>query len=126
MPLYQLNRTYTLRTPNGVVSFTKNEPVWVPTHLERDAAGIGAVRSDGKHVDMIEPEQAKLPELGADERVSQMNVAFELLIERNDAKDFTGQGVPTVKAVEKIVGFSVERSEVLEAWAAYRVAKAEA
>ena len=46
--------------------------------------------------------------------------------ERNDSKDFTGQGVPTIKSVEKIVSFDVDRSEVVEAWGLYKISLAEA
>ena len=46
--------------------------------------------------------------------------AFALLVERNDSKDFTGAGVPSVKAVEKLVDFDVDRNEVVALWQAYR------
>lgn len=124
MPEYILHRTHLLSTTNGVVSFEKDEPTWVPNHMIRDAEAIGAIPVDG---DLQDPlgEEKKLPEIPVgDDRKDQIFTAFELLIERNEANDFTGQGVPTVKAVEKIVGFDVERSEVLELWAEHKVSKA--
>jgi hypothetical protein len=121
MPEYVLNRTYTLRTTSGVISFQKGTPTWVPPYMERDAAGIGAQRVDGKDIDPLGEEEVKVPEIGFDERQAQIRTAFELIVETNDAKDFTGQGVPTVKAVEKITGIrNVERGEVLELWQAFR------
>jgi hypothetical protein len=121
MPEYVLNRTYTLRTTSGVISFQKGTPTWVPPYMERDAAGIGAQRVDGKDIDPLGEEEVKVPEIGFDERQAQIRTAFELIVETNDAKDFTGQGVPTVKAVEKITGIrNVERGELLELWQAFR------
>ena len=49
-----------------------------------------------------------------------IRTAFALLPERNDSKDFTGAGVPSVKAVEKLVDFDVDRNEVVALWQAYR------
>jgi hypothetical protein len=126
MPEYVLNRNYTLRTTNGVVSFEKGQPTWVVPMMERDAVAIGAERVDGDAPNPLgEVDSPKLPVFTPDERTAQMIAAFELLIERNDSKDFTGQGVPSVKAIEKITGFDVERSEVLETWMQYKIDKAE-
>jgi hypothetical protein len=121
MPEYVLNRTYLLRTTSGVISFEKGQPTWVPPYMEKEAAGIGATRLDGKEVDMID-EPAKAPEITYDERQAQIRMAFELIVESNDAKDFTAQGTPTVKAVEKITGIrNIEKAEVVEMWQAFRV-----
>lgn len=125
MPEYTLHRDYLLRTTNGVVSFEKDKPTWVVPAMERDAAQIGAQRVDGKGVDLLEAVVAPVVAPAGDDRAGQFYAAFELLIERNDSKDFTGQGSPTIKALEKILGFDVERSEAGEYWSAFRVAKAE-
>ena len=126
MPEYVLNRNYTLRTTNGVISFEKGQPTWVVPMMERDAVAIGAERVEGEAPNPLgDFDVPKLPVYTPDECTAQILSAFELLIERNDAKDFTGQGVPSVKAIEKIVGFDVDRSEVLETWAQYKADKAE-
>jgi hypothetical protein len=126
VPEYILHRDYLLRTTNGVVSFEKDKPAWVVPAMERDAAQIGAQRVDGKDVDLLEAAvAAPVAAPAGDDRAGQFYAAFELLIERNDSKDFTGQGSPTVKALEKILGFDVERGEAGEYWSAFRVAKAE-
>jgi hypothetical protein len=126
MPEYILQRNYTLRTTNGVISFLKGEPTHVPPFMEKDIIAIGGVRADGAEVDAIEPAPTLKPVVEGVERQDDLYAAFEMLIERNDSKDFTGQGVPSVKAIEKIVGFDVDRTEVVEAWGAYKIAKAEA
>ena len=125
MPQFVLNRTHTLRTTNGVLSFVKGEPTNVPPEMVKDIIAIGGIRADGEQVDTSEPVAAVKPALVGIERQDALYAAFALIAEKNDPKEFTGQGVPTVKAVEKIIGFDVERMELVEAWTAYKIAKAE-
>lgn len=118
MPEYVLNRNHTLRSTLGhTIQFEKGQPAYVPPALEREAVAIGAVRADGDTIDPLGAEKPAVEALSQDERENQMRLAFELLIEKNDSKDFTGQGVPTTKAIEKIVGFDVDRHEIAELWA---------
>lgn len=126
MSEFVLNRTFTVRTTNGVISFIKGEPTLVPSSMVRDVIAIGGVRADGSDVDMSEAAVVTKPVVVGVERQDELFAAFGLLVEKNDSKDFTGQGVPSVKAIEKIVGFDVDRTEVLEAWGEYKIAKAEA
>lgn len=125
MPLYVLNRDYLLRTTNGCVSFAKGEPTWVVPLMEKAVLQIGAEPVQGAKKDIVEDEPVKVEAPAGDERMAQLYTAFELIIEKNDAKEFTGQGVPTQKAVERIVGFDAERSEITAAWHQYKSAKAE-
>ena len=121
MAEYVLNRNYVLRSMTGhSVNFVKNVPTFVPALIEREARGIGAERVDGNNPDMLDPETPEVAPLSHDERAEQIRTAFALLTERNDSKDFTGAGVPSVKAVEKLVDFDVDRNEVVALWQAYR------
>ena len=121
MAEYVLNRNFVLRSMTGhSVNFVKNVPTFVPTLIEREARGIGAERVDGANPDMLDPESPEVAPLSHDERAEQIRTAFALLTERNDSKDFTGAGVPSVKAVEKLVDFDVDRNEVVALWQAYR------
>lgn len=126
MPLYTLNRNHTHRSVNGVVSFVKNEPTWVVPALEREVVAIGAERVDGDNPEVLDPIVPEVPAPTPEQRRDDIFAAFQLLSERNSANDFTGAGVPTVKAVEKIVGFDVDRTEVSELWGEFKIAKAEA
>lgn len=120
MPKYTLHRDFTHRSTLGVISFEEGVPTHVPPHMEKEVIAIGAVRAEGETPKVLEPE-TKLPKIPVgDDRESEIKAAFDLLIERNDSNDFTGQGVPTVKAVEKIVGFDVDRKELVELWAAVK------
>lgn len=121
MAEYVLNRNFVLRSMTGhSVNFVKNVPTFVPALIEREARGIGAERVDGANPDMLDPESPEVAPLSHDERAEQIRTAFALLTERNDSKDFTGAGVPTLKAVEKLVDFDVDRNEVVALWQAYR------
>ena len=121
MAEYVLNRNFVLRSMTGhSVNFVKNVPTFVPALIEREARGIGAERVDGANPDMLDPESPEVAPLSHDERAEQIRTAFALLTERNDSKDFTGAGVPSVKAVEKLVDFDVDRNEVVALWQSYR------
>ena len=121
MAEYVLNRNFVLRSMTGhSVNFVKNVPTFVPALIEREARGIGAERVDGANPDMLDPASPEVAPLSHDERAEQIRTAFALLTERNDSKDFTGAGVPSVKAVEKLVDFDVDRNEVVALWQAYR------
>ena len=126
MPQYILQRDHTHRSTMGVLSFEAGKPTNVPPFMEKEIIAIGGERLDGEVVDVLDKEpEVKLPPTDT-EREEALFAAFELLIETNVTTDFTGQGVPTVKAVEKLVDFDVDRVEVTTAWAAHKVAKAEA
>lgn len=125
MPQYVLNRNFSLSTVNGGITFKKGEPTGVPHYMERDVQLIGAERVDGEAPSLIASEPTLKTEVSGDDRKAQLFAAFELIAEKNDAKDFTGQGVPSVKAVEKIVDFTPDRAEINEGWSEYRISKAE-
>lgn len=126
MPYYVLNRTYNFHSTVGGCSFVKGQPAWVIPELEKQVIAIGAVHADGETPNFIEDAPKVPPAPVGLERQDEIFAAFSLIVETNESKDFTGQGVPTVKAVEKIVSFDVDRAELLEAWAEYKVKTAEA
>lgn len=126
MPYYVLNRTYNFHSINGGCSFVKGEPAWVIPPIEKEVIALGAVRAEGDTPSLIEEPKTVVQAPMGIERQEDLYAAFDMLIERNDSKDFTAQGVPTVKAIEKIVGFDVDRMEVVEAWGEHKIAKAEA
>lgn len=126
MPLYTLNRNYLLRTLAGCVAFEKGVPTWVTPEMQKEAQAIGAERADGPDTDILEAEKPTYSAPVGIEREEEIYAAFELIVERNESTDFTGQGVPTVKAMEKIVPFDLDRGEITAAWAAFKQLKAEA
>ena len=127
MPHYVLNRNYYHSSTMGhAIRFTKGEPVFVPSIIEKEVIALGAERVDGERTDPLEPEQVEAPVMGQDERETKIVDAMESIYAKNDSKDFTGQGVPSVKALERILGFDVDRAEVNGLWNAFKIAKAEA
>lgn len=126
MPKYVLQRNHTHRSTLGVISFAKGEPTWVPPIMEKEIVAIGGERVDGDKPDVLDPEAVEVQPLSFDERQEAIFAAFELIAERNDSKDFTGAGVPTVKSVEKVTGFDVDRNELVDMWGEFKAKKAEA
>jgi hypothetical protein len=126
MPEYVLNRNYLLRSTLGfTIQFEKGVPAYVPPPVEREAVSIGAERVDGDNPDVLPPEAPEAVSMSDDERRAALYAAFDKIAARNDSKDFTGQGVPTAKAVEKLVPFDVERVELNTMWQQYKVKDAE-
>lgn len=126
MPNYILNRNHTHRSLFGVVSFEKGKPSWVTPMMEKEIIAIGGERADGEVVDPLGPTVEEVSPPTPVERFAALEAAFDTLVARNEPKEFTGAGVPTVKAVEKIVGFDVDRTEIEQSYSAYRATKAEA
>ena len=127
MPYYILNRNYNLHTTLGGAEFVKGKPTWVIPEIEKAVIGIGGVRADGETPEFLdEPVSAPVLSPVGIERQDALFTAFQILSDRNESRDFTAQGVPTVKAVEKLTSFDVDRGEVVEEWNNFKIAKAEA
>ena len=115
MPEFTLNRDHRLISKTGhSVQFTKGVPVYVPPELKAEAIAIGAQPTDG-NTDVLEDEKVVV-ELTAEEREEQLIKAFKVLQERNGRGDFTGQGMPAIPALKKIVEFTPEKKEVETIW----------
>lgn len=126
MPNYVLNRNYTLRSVMGhTINFTKGAPTYVPPLVEKEVVAIGGEREDGKTLDPLIIPQGGAQGVDPGERRSSILSAFELIVDKNDPKDFTGQGSPSVKAVERIVEFDTDRSEIAGLWAEFRASRVE-
>ena len=120
MPLYVLNRNYTLRSTYGrIVNFVKGEPVWVVPEVEKEALTIGAQPTDGPK-DVLDPEILPDPPLSPDEREAKYFAAFKKLETRNERGDFSGQGLPALKIVQSLVGFQVDVRERDTMWRKYK------
>lgn len=116
MPEYVLNRKYALRSLNGhIINFEKGVPVWVPPEVEKEALQIGAAPVDGPK-DILDPELADEPGITADERKIKILAAFAKLIARNERGDFSGQGLPNVKTLEKLTGLTISSKERDTLW----------
>lgn len=129
MPYFVLNRTHPLQGHGHSINFIKGEPCWVPVALVNAAVAIGAECIDGP-VDVLGPEEVKEPELSAEEREVLLLGAFEQMEARIGTsdefrEDYNGQGLPNVKALQKIVGFLPTAKERSEVFQKHREAKGE-
>ena len=115
MPEFTLNRNHRLVSLTGhTIQFVKDEPVFVPQECEAEAIAIGAQPTDG-NTDVL-ADEVVVVELTAEEREEQLIKAFKTLQGRNERGDFTGQGIPAIPALKKLVEFSPEKKEVETLW----------
>lgn len=115
MPQMVMLRDYVLSSTLGLsIRFQKNRPVHVPKELVFEAMEKGAVPADGVAPEVEVPVAPTKP--AADERDALLIEAVRELVAKNDADDFGANGAPLVKAVERELGFDVDRAEVTVAW----------
>lgn len=124
MSEFVLNRNHRLISLTGhTVQFMKGEPVFVPPALKAEAIAIGAQPVDGD-TDVLE-EEKEVIELTPEERTEALIKAFKVLQGRNERGDFTGQGVPAIPALRKLVEFAPEKKEVETLWTSFLESQAE-
>ena len=125
LPKLVLNRDYVLTTLKGhSIAFKKGEPTHVPASCYQDAIAIGAQPEDGSDPNVLEdPKVSKAPSDPA-ERNPLILAAIEKIVAGNERKDFTAAGSPTVRAVERELGFDVDAREVAAMWQEYHEKKA--
>ena len=124
MSEYVLHRNHTHRSLTGhIINFVKGVPVYVPPVCRAEVVAIGAVSTDGESVDPLGPEATQPVQLTDDERRAKIVETFPLLEKRNNRTDFTGNGVPSITAVKKIVDFDLTKLELEDLWRAYQEEK---
>ena len=121
MAFFTLHRDYRLISALGhSIQFKKDEPVYVPPALHKDVQAIGAVPVEGDVESILGEEKEVKPEVAQEERHRQLLDAFKLLQDRNQRGDFTGQGIPSVKALKTIItDFEPAKAEVENLWHLY-------
>ena len=85
---------------------------------------IGGEAVDTNTPSLVPKDDAVVTTPIGQEREGQIMTAISLLVEKNDASDFTATGCPSVKALENVLGFDVDRSEVVDAWKKFNAEKA--
>lgn len=122
MAYFTLHRDYRLISAIGhSVQFRKDEPTYVPPALHKDVQAIGAVPVDDAEVESILGEEKEVkPEVAQEERHRQLLDAFKVLQDRNQRGDFTGQGIPAIKALKTLItDFEPAKVEVENLWHLY-------
>lgn len=124
LPKLVLNRDYVLTTTKGhVIAFKKGEPTHVPASCYQDAIAIGAQPEDGSEPNVLEDQKANKAPSDPAERSPLILAAIEKIVADNERKDFTAAGSPTVKAVERELGFDVDAREIAAVWQEYHEKK---
>lgn len=120
MAEFTLGRNYTHRSTLGhIITFIKGQPTWVPPVCHREVVAVGATPTEDVG-DLFGTNEQVRPDLSASERNEQLVIAFKLLQSRNARGDFTGQGIPSIPAIKKIIDdFDPEKKEVEVAWREY-------
>lgn len=119
MPTYKLNRNYTLRSKFGrSVAFKAGEPTYIPSFLEAECIAIG-----GENCDKTAPKATpkKDDTWTYEKRQEYLFKLFDELVKKNDAKDFTASGQPSLTVVKKHIEFDLERAELDDYWQAYKL-----
>jgi hypothetical protein len=108
VPTFVLNRNYTLRSLTGhTITFVKGAETLVPPAVVAEAVGIGAERIDAKQDALVAEEKDLPPPMQDGEKEDKVMEAIKLMVERNVRGDFTGNGIPNVRSLERLVGFEV-------------------
>ena len=119
-----LDRKAVLRHLSGhSIRFEPGVPIGVPPMLVKSAIGMGAKVVDGDTPNIFDEEQSKKPMAGPidpGERLDEIIEVVSKMIERNDRDEWTGTGTPNVNRVAELVGYKVQKEEVVAAFAKAR------
>lgn len=121
MALFQLHRDYRfIATTGHSIQFTKGVPVYVPPVLHKEVQMFGAVPVEGDVESVLGEEAPAKDEVPVEERTRQLLDAFKQLQDRNERGDFTGQGIPSLPALKKLItDFTPDKKEVENLWHLY-------
>jgi hypothetical protein len=118
-----LDRRATLRHLSGQsVTFEPGVPVGVAPQLVKSAIGMGAKVVDGVTPNLLdeEPTPVNRGPIDPDERMQEITEVVAQMIERNDRDEWTGTGTPNVQRVTELLGYKVQKNEVVDAFAKAR------
>lgn len=121
-----LNRTRTIKSTAGhAVHFEKGKPRTVPPAIEDLVVQHGAMPcdEDGNVVFEEQEDEASDEEPTGKEREDLLDMAVELLVERNDPDEFDSHNRPKVKALSEQLEFTVTADERDAAWKRYQDAQ---
>ena len=81
---------------------------------------IGAEPVNGVKPELLPPEQDVVPVPDGADREALLFAAYEQIVAAGQRNDFTAQGIPTVRAVEALVGFDTTKAEIDETYRKYK------
>jgi len=105
-----MNRNYSLGSVLGHrINFVKGRQTPVPKVLIEEAIAVGAERVDG--LATFADAKPGVQPISPDARAEAVRKALDMVIEKNDRDDFTAAGNPSLKSLERITGFKVDKLE---------------
>lgn len=107
-------------TKGHAIEFKKGVPTHVPKECWNDVRGHGAVAEDQSAVDEQKPAKGSVDD--PETRKKALYAAYAELVETNKRGDFDPTGAPSLKVVNKTVGFDVDIKERDATWADYKAA----
>ena len=119
------NRDIVVRSLTGhSIGFVKGVPTEAPKAIYKElmAQGILPVEDDGTPVSPSEntvtkePDKIKLAPQDGIEYDERLLEAIKALVERNDAKSFTGGNRPNAQAVSLALGYKVDQKAINKVW----------
>ncbi|NLA67481.1 MAG: hypothetical protein GX856_04420 [Gammaproteobacteria bacterium] len=119
-------RTFRLASTTGhVIRFQAKVPTFVPDAAVPEAMAAGCVPVDEADVPFYEDLSRAKVEFNGDVRKSMLFLAVKTLTLKNDYKNFDAGGNPKVKPVSEMIGFEVNRQELLDIFRIYQQSVAE-
>lgn len=118
---FVLQRNFTMRTRLGhCITFQKGVPTHVPPLLHREAIAIGAIPEDQALIQQMEERDEVIkrdPVMNPELRDTAILGALRTMRERNLRGYFNAQGLPSLKQIEILCGFEVDKHERDRIWA---------
>lgn len=119
-------RTFRLASTTGhVILFTAKEPRFVPDEAVPEAMAAGCVPTDAADIPFHEDLRRAKVEFSGDVRKSMLFLAVKAISAKGDYKNFDAGGNPKVKPVSDMIGFEVNRQELLDIFRIFQQTTAE-
>ena len=124
MAEFVLNRNHTVISVMGfTIRFEKGIPTVVPKICIPEVLAIGAERVDAPQGSGLDEAPPPPEDPTGYERLQLLHACFDEIVAGNKREDFTAQGVPHVRAIKLMVGFTVDNKERDKVWADYKIMK---
>ena len=105
-------------TKGHTIRFKANEPKHIPVVVLEDCLQAGAVPTEEAAVNEIKAEVSVMVAPQGEDRNAAITAKMREMVVRNQREDFTGQGRPDVRVLERELGFKVDARERDALWVA--------
>lgn len=113
----QRDRTVASKTGHSI-RFEKGVSQYVPPEMHAEVMAAGAVPTD--EIDEKEPTTLPVRPEDPAELEKQVFAAFEQIVLRNERDDFTANGAPHGKTLQRVLGYTVHNKERDAMWTKFK------